>query len=188
MLSPGVSPYRNKRGAKRKRSFHFVRTQFLKSPFTGAVHLIQQNDSWSMWFFRKFRKNARKVFDSCTDVSQTSSRAQTKIIACAVSFCLCSHQESNLDFLLRREMSYPLNDKSEREGKYRISYILIFFERAPASFAPKSNVDLARIELAPLQCECSIVPLDYRPERERKYGMYVYFFRERSLKALLIGP
>ena len=27
-------------------------------------------------------------------------------------------------------------------------------------------VDLARIGLAPLQCECSVVPLDYRPKRD----------------------
>ena len=26
-----------------------------------------------------------------------------------------------------------------------------------------SNVDLARIELASLQCECSVVPLDHKP-------------------------
>ncbi|TSD06263.1 MAG: hypothetical protein Greene07147_122 [Parcubacteria group bacterium Greene0714_7] len=34
----GFSPYRNQREAKRKHSFRFVRMQFLKSLFTGAVH------------------------------------------------------------------------------------------------------------------------------------------------------
>jgi hypothetical protein len=33
----------------------------------------------------------------------------------------------------------------------------------PHSDARSDLVDLARIELAPLQCECSVLPLNYRP-------------------------
>lgn len=59
-------------------------------------------------------------------------------------------------------------ERWERVRKRMISQIIILFEKALASFAPKSSVDLARIELAPLQCECSIVPLDYRPIKQKE--------------------
>lgn len=41
----------------------------------------------------------------------------------------------------------------------------LIFEINETSYAQKSDlVDLARIGLAPLQCECSVVPLNYRPK------------------------
>gem|GEM_PF-6768691 len=59
-------------------------------------------------------------------------------------FRMCPHQESNPDCILRTDPLYPLS----YEGNF---------------FGKSNLVDLARIELAPPQCECGILPLNYRP-------------------------
>lgn len=55
-------------------------------------------------------ENTQSGFNSCAPCSQHDSRAQMKNPE--RNFHLCSWQESNLHFFLRREVSYPLNDKS----------------------------------------------------------------------------
>lgn len=47
-------------------------------------------------------------------------------------------------------------------------------------------MDLGRIELPPLQCECSILPLDYRPNRGRGAGNRTQTTDSRSLRTTTI--
>ena len=61
------------------------------------------------------RKNAEFRSEAPEKLNRASipdERATQHVLWGHIRFALCPHQESNLDFFLRREVSYPLNDGS----------------------------------------------------------------------------